>query len=249
MIDFLFLLLFRFAWICSIVLTVISWSFDPLKRISSYGKFASSTGEGFGTIERGTAFRVLYSVAFSASLFVFITSRYNWFSLLILVHVFQRLLESCFVHVFSGSKLNILGLLLGMSFYLVLCLIPIVEAPLYNVDSSLLLVLLVLVLFAAGCFRQHVMHRILASLRRDDGSNNVYGIPRGQEFELVSCPHYMYEIVIYAAITLSYPCPSCWLMFLFVLINQMGLAKRTHQWYEEKFEKYQKKCAIIPFLW
>lgn len=56
-------------------------------------------------------------------------------------------------------------------------------------------------MFVAGSLLQFHSHWILARLRRQISSQGKkqgdYSIPRGGAFELVSCPHYLAEIVIY----------------------------------------------------
>jgi len=56
-----------------------------------------------------------------------------------------------------------------------------------------LLTLLGLALFLAGMAVNIQSDRILAGLRRETGPE--YGIPQGSLFQLVSCPHYLGEII------------------------------------------------------
>lgn len=80
----------------------------------------------------------------------------------------------------------------------------------------------------------------------------IYGIPRGGWFEYVSCPHYLAEILIYAAFLMITKASdsTMWFLFAFVVLNLTKNAIATHAWYKEKFgEKYPKnRKALIPFV-
>lgn len=58
--------------------------------------------------------------------------------------------------------------------------------------------------FVAGNLLQFQSHWVLARLRRQlsiqGKKDGEYSIPRGGAFELVSCPHYLGEIVIYGGL-------------------------------------------------
>lgn len=102
-----------------------------------------------------------------------------------------------------------------------------------------------------GSVHQHTCHEILASLRPADKSSvsNDYGIPRGDWFELVSCAHYLAEIVFYAGLLIACGGTSrlMWVLFLSVVANLYLLAKPTHEWYLSKFKHYPKtRQALFP---
>ncbi|KAL5725051.1 hypothetical protein ACHQM5_008238 [Ranunculus cassubicifolius] len=103
-----------------------------------------------------------------------------------------------------------------------------------------------------GWIHQHRCHVILGSLREKKEESDEYVIPRGDWFEIVSCPHYLAEIVIYGGIlTVSGGLDfTVWLLFGFVVVNLVFAAAETHRWYFRKFENYPKtRHAILPFLY
>jgi 3-oxo-5-alpha-steroid 4-dehydrogenase 3 len=122
-------------------------------------------------------------------------------------------------------------------------------------------------LFLWASYHQHVCHRILADLRRDRKGQNSrkvagehmqdsvnYGRPNGDWFELVSCPHFFAEILIYASVLLC--CVgtvvwNCWWLVLVYVVSTLGLsARQAHVWYQRKYEDYPKhRRAMIPWLW
>ncbi len=66
--------------------------------------------------------------------------------------------------------------------------------------------------FLAGNMLQCHSHWILARLRRKLSRHGKkegdYSIPRGGAFELVSCPHYLGEIVIYGGLMILLGCDN-----------------------------------------
>lgn len=110
------------------------------------------------------------------------------------------------------------------------------------------------ILFIYSSYIQFESHQILANLRKDKNGKVVthqHSIPRGRWFELVSCPHYMAEILIYLSISivLAGQSRTWWLVFLFVVVNQLVVGKFNHDWYIRKFDNYPKsRRAVIPFV-
>lgn len=109
-------------------------------------------------------------------------------------------------------------------------------------------------LFLWSSYVQFDSHRILAQLRKDTTGRiytTKYSIPRGKWFDLVSSPHYMAEILIYLAITivLGGKSPTWWMVFLFVVTNQIFVGMFNHSWYLKTFSDYPKsRRAIIPYV-
>ncbi|KAJ6927323.1 LOW QUALITY PROTEIN: hypothetical protein NC651_011401 [Populus alba x Populus x berolinensis] len=91
---------------------------------------------------------------------------------------------------------------------------------------------------------------MMGSLREHVGKVDEYVIPRGDWFEIVSSPHYLAEIVIYAGIVFGSGGAdlTIWLLFGFVVSNLIFAAAETHRWYLQKFDNYpSNRVAIIPF--
>ncbi|CAN6543938.1 unnamed protein product [Malus baccata var. baccata] len=106
-------------------------------------------------------------------------------------------------------------------------------------------------IFFWGWIHQRRCHAILGSLRDHREPNDEYVIPHGDWFEIVSSPHYLAEIVIYAGLVVASGGTdlTIWLLFGFVVSNLVLAAAETHRWYLQKFESYPKKrLAIIPFV-
>lgn len=79
----------------------------------------------------------------------------------------------------------------------------------------------------------------------------AHKMPVGGCFELVSCPHYFAELLIYVSFSLLLGGRSLtwWLLVLFVLMNQALAAQLCHEFYISKYKSYPKhRKAFIPFV-
>lgn len=106
-----------------------------------------------------------------------------------------------------------------------------------------------LLIFATGSISQHSAHRTLANITPRVGK---YGLPHGFLFRYVICPHYLAEIIVYAAFVFALRRTGSSLMFAFVVANLTDSAWRTREWYATMFSSEMKAVhaprAIIPFL-
>lgn len=79
----------------------------------------------------------------------------------------------------------------------------------------------------------------------------AHRMPVGGWFELVSCPHYFAELLIYISFSLLLGGQSLtwWLVALYVLTNQALAAQLCHELYLIKYKPYPKhRKAFIPFV-
>ncbi|KAE8715665.1 Polyprenol reductase 1 [Hibiscus syriacus] len=107
-------------------------------------------------------------------------------------------------------------------------------------------------IFAWGWFHQFCCHAILGSLRERGDRTAEYIIPRGDWFEVVSSPHYLAEMIIYAGLLVASGGTdiTIWLLLGFVVANLAFSAAETHRWYLQKFEDYPRnRWAILPFVY
>ncbi|KAG2705837.1 hypothetical protein I3843_05G065900 [Carya illinoinensis] len=108
------------------------------------------------------------------------------------------------------------------------------------------------VIFFGGWVHQRRCHAILGSLRDHVEQVDEYVIPHGDWFEIVSSPHYLAEIVIYASLVVASGGAdlTIWLLFAFVVANLVFAAAETHRWYLRKFDNYpSNRFVIIPFIY
>ncbi|TYJ47422.1 hypothetical protein E1A91_A02G188900v1 [Gossypium mustelinum] len=108
------------------------------------------------------------------------------------------------------------------------------------------------VIFAWGWFHQLRCHAILGSLRERGDRTDGYVIPHGDWFEVVSSPHYLSEMILYAGLLVASGGTdfTIWLLLGFVVANLVFAAAETHRWYLRKFENYPRnRRAILPFIY
>ena len=109
------------------------------------------------------------------------------------------------------------------------------------------------VLFWICNWKQHQLAEQIANTRKGPRGlirNYAYGICFGGWFNLVSCPHFLFEICIYLSLLLVIPSAYVYrFVTLFVCINQTFAALITHSWYHKTFPKYPKtRKALIPYV-
>ncbi|RWS23674.1 polyprenol reductase-like protein [Leptotrombidium deliense] len=184
--------------------------------------------------------------------------------LLIIIQVTRRLSECIFLSVYSDAKMNVIHYIFGFSFYFGVGLSVLAEAPGFT-NSGLTDVLLGgnfitwnhvlgLCLFVWSSSLQYESHTILAKLRKDNKGRVVtyrHSIPKGGWFNLISCPHYFAEILIYMSLCVVFGGRSVtwWMVCCFVLTNQVIVGLFNHHWYLQTFKDYPKqRKAVIPFL-
>eukprot|EP00887_Chlorella_sp_A99_P006327 scaffold3.g6327.t1 len=118
-------------------------------------------------------------------------------------------------------------------------------------------------LFLAANALQLDCHRLLAALAAPAAKGGggaaaaaaprpAYRIPRGRAFELVSCPHYLAECLVYAGLVLLERGDRApmWLMQAWVTANLALAAGMTHRWYRRHFKAYPRhRTALVPLLY
>ncbi|XP_026088497.1 polyprenol reductase-like isoform X2 [Carassius auratus] len=148
---------------------------------------------------------------------------------LLWIHSFRRLLECLFVSVFSN-----------------------VPGPLFNQLTWHQVIGTLLFIWAS--LLQNRSLSLLAKMRTDSSGKVetlAHKMPCGGWFNLVSCPHYLAELLIYLAMSVCCGCSSLtwWLVVLYVLCNQALAAQLCHDYYRSKFEMYpHQRKAFIPFV-
>ncbi|KAE8294519.1 Polyprenol reductase [Larimichthys crocea] len=179
--------------------------------------------------------------------------------LLLWVHSLRRLLECLFVSVFSDGAMHLVQYVFGLGFYVVLGLTVLCSDRLGKGTGSLLSQLDLfhvagIALFIGASLMQHQSMVLLARLRTGKSGSVetlAHRVPKGGWFELVSCPHYFAELLIYVSLSLVFGGLSLtwWLVVLYVLFNQALAAQLCHDLYISKYESYPKhRKAFIPFV-
>ncbi|KAK8153670.1 hypothetical protein IWX90DRAFT_74306 [Phyllosticta citrichinensis] len=180
--------------------------------------------------------------------------------LLMLAQGLRRLFESTCVSKPSSSSMWVTHWLLGLFFYAAMSVAVWIEASqtlqANHVSTGGLDVFLdprALVgtaLFHWASVQQHRAHAYLASLKK-------YTLPTDGAFDLVVCPHYSFECVLYFALAIVAAPEGQWInktilcALIFVAANLGITAVGTREWYGAKFgkEAVGKRARMVPFVW
>ncbi|GAA6217859.1 polyprenol reductase [Lates japonicus] len=179
--------------------------------------------------------------------------------LLLWVHSLRRLLECVFVSVFSDGSMHLVQYVFGLGYYIVLGLTVLCSDHVGKGTGTLLSQLdwfhmAGFAIFIAASLLQHQSMVLLARLRTGKSGaveTLAHREPKGGWFELVSCPHYFAELLIYISLTMVFRGLSLtwWLVVLYVFFNQALAAQLCHDLYINKYESYPKhRKAFIPFV-
>jgi len=175
--------------------------------------------------------------------------------LLLLIHSMVRLYETLAVHRFSAcERLTAYNFLAGIAFY-VATVLTVAHVDVQPIDSpeppAPWALISAIVVFAVASLRQAECHRSLARIRPRGmdltSATRHYRVPQGMAFRDMACPHYFFEILIYAAIWFLKIELNTTLLLLFVASNLLQRAACTRRWYRDTFgASYSPGAAALP---
>lgn len=178
------------------------------------------------------------------------------------LHNIRRFLESLFVTEFGNSRMHASVLILGCIHYLgvvptmladpaaVALMSDLEDLPL---NASTMATALGLGLYLLASYHQSLCNAMLASQKRANNGRHV--IPKGDWFDVVRCPLYTTEIILYLSFPLVLGASNAlgWLLFFWVLINQISCAKPASDWYDAKFRDEKPgvipRWTLFPYIW
>ena len=171
-----------------------------LKQSNQYSKFFEEQ-KALLPVPSKVGMVLLYAPAFIGSLVIGSLVDLNWnvgennkpnfvniASMMRTLHFGKRILESLFLHNYSGRMDIKMSLMAGAN-YLLMCILTI----LYSRPSGLLSVpsIVGIIGFAVGEAGNFYHHYLLANMRK--GDSKKYVVPHGGLFIYVACPHYFFE--------------------------------------------------------
>ncbi|KAJ9540079.1 hypothetical protein OSB04_026585 [Centaurea solstitialis] len=196
---------------------------------------------------------IAYTPAFLAGLLAYVVLPYRDQRILtlvsvLIVHFFKRVVEVLFVHKYSGSMALDAAIPIGLS-YLISTMTMIYAQYLSQEfrEPAIDLKHVGIALFVIGIVGSFYHHNILSNLRKK--GDREYRIPKGGLFDLVICPHYLFEIIEFIGVS----CIAQTLYALFFTLGTMfylmGRSYATREWYRSKFgEKFHKDVkALFPY--
>merc|ERR1712232_813235 len=171
----------------------------------------------------------------------------------------KRVLESMFLHRYSGTMNGDFLVPIGTSYALTAALIAHQQrsVPSYRAMGIDQTVLKCGLLFSlVGQLGNLYHHWILANLRSgvrtstDDGDTKPkYVIPIGGLFKYVTAPHYFFELIAWLGIACTTQHLNAFLTVADMLSYLAGRSVATTKWYKSKFSDYpSERKNLIPFL-
>ncbi|XP_076932557.1 steroid 5-alpha-reductase DET2-like, partial [Bidens hawaiensis] len=104
-----------------------------------------------------------------------------------------------------------------------------------------------LIMFIVGIIGNFYHHNLLSKLRTNN--KKEYKIPRGGLFNLVICPHYLFEIMMFYGFAFISQTSMAFACALSVSCYLISRGHQTRKWYANKFEDFPTsiKC-VIPYV-
>jgi len=174
---------------------------------------------------------------------------------LLTIQVWRRLYECIFVNKPTKATINLTHYIVGYAHYFCTATGYLCEAPdfspsrLPSTTPSLMTLLPLVLVFCLAWYTQFSAHKTFAHLKTVNPVK--HSVPSGGLFELVSCPHYLAEVLLYTVfmLILGTSHSTGVLVWAWVTINQVIAATMSHHWYKTHFKDYPKeRKAIFPYL-
>ena len=166
------------------------------------------------------------------------------------VHLIRRLLETTLMMKYpKEARMHAVAYLFGLTYYVVVPLTYMTSPDALHLTYSPSTYVGVFVFVIGNAIQWH-SHYILSRLSTQ--GRGRYIIPRDGLFNLVSCPHYFGEIVIYLGLAIMHmqgPLRA-WYPLVWVIVNLALAARMTHQWYVSHFKTYpRQRKMLIPYMY
>ncbi|XP_057512952.1 uncharacterized protein LOC130795013 [Actinidia eriantha] len=174
--------------------------------------------------------------------------RFLLLKLALTIHFFKRILEVLFVHKFSGGMSLDTAIIISVAYFASTASMIYVNHLTLGFPEPLIdLKYLGTLIFLIGIYGNFYHHYLLSKLRHK--SEKGYKLPKGGLFNLVICPHYLFEILAFFGIflisqtLLSLSCAVGSALYL------AGRSYMTRKWYLSKFESFPVEVkALIPYI-
>lgn len=167
--------------------------------------------------------------------------------LCLFLHFAKRVLETLFVHKYSGNTDATIAGFISLYYTFVSWIILHFQSLFVPSSLTPLAVKLGLVIFSVGEIGNLYHHCLLASLRKDKPTS--YVVPKGGMFDLVATPHYFFELVAWLGIVLVAQQGNALLVLFSMASYLSGRSVATNKWNAANLTGYDKnKKNILPFL-
>ncbi|GJN24575.1 hypothetical protein PR202_gb12324 [Eleusine coracana subsp. coracana] len=170
------------------------------------------------------------------------------------VHFLKRVLEVLFVHRYSGNMPLATAATISISYLLgtvnlIYALHLSRDLPAPAIDLLYPGVIVFTIGVAGNLYHHYLLSRLRASGTGGGSDNKGYKIPTGGLFELVTCPHYLFEIIGFFGFTMISQTVYALAYASGTAMYLAGRSCATRRWYESKFEDFPAKIkALVPFI-
>ncbi|KAL9388312.1 hypothetical protein Peur_016917 [Populus x canadensis] len=163
-------------------------------------------------------------------------------------HFFKRILEVLFVHRYSGG-MEVESLIpITLSYFTSSVFVIYAQHLAQGLpEPAIDLMYPGLLLFLIGISGNFYHHCLLSKLRSKD--DKEYKVPKGGLFDLVICPHYLFEILGILGISLTAQTLYAFSFFVGTTLYLSGRSYSTRRWYLSQFKDFPKDAkALIPLV-
>ncbi|MCD7455709.1 hypothetical protein HAX54_029227 [Datura stramonium] len=206
-----------------------------------------------GRIESKKGMLLLYSPAFLAGVSSFAIFpdgdlRFALVCSALTIHFFKRISEVLFIHKFSGLMDVEATFVISTSYFLsTVSMIYCQHLTQGLPEPSIDLKYGGCIIFLVGIIGNFYHHYLLSKLRTK--GEKEYKIPQGGLFDLVICPHYLFEILIFVGVSCTSQTLYAISFTLGSILYLMGRSIATRNWYKSKFDDFPKDIkALIPYI-
>ncbi|KAJ4978352.1 hypothetical protein NE237_009132 [Protea cynaroides] len=205
------------------------------------------------TVPSRTGMLILYTPAFLAGLASFAIFPHEGLRFMLVdsaltIHFFKRVLEVLFIHKYSGRMVLDSNIPITFSYFISTVTMIYAQHLTQGVpEPEFDLKYIGIVLFLVGIGGNFYHHYLLSKLR--EKSDQGYKIPKGGMFNLVICPHYLFEILGFVGVSFISQTLYSFSFLMGTILYLMGRSYVTRKWYLSKFENFSKevKC-LIPYV-
>lgn len=174
--------------------------------------------------------------------------RFTLVSTALAIHFFKRLFEVIFIHKYSSSMPVDVAIVISLSYFLYT--VSMIYAQYLTgtfPEPPMDLKYAGVVMFLVGISGNFYHHYLLSKLRKE--GEKEYKIPRGGLFDLVVCPHYLFEILGFTGVACISQTVYAFSFTMGSALVLMGRSYATKKWYLSKFDDFPKDVkALIPYI-
>ncbi|CAK7325155.1 unnamed protein product [Dovyalis caffra] len=251
----------------SLFITVMSTSsltfsvlglFEALGKNFDYSKFSNfnvekSSSKQNNAVSSRKGMLVVYIPAFLSAvaffgLFPNLGLRFLLVKSALTMHFFKRILEVMFVHKYSGGMALDCAITITFGYFTTTSVTIYAQTLTQGFpEPPVDLKYIGIVIFLLGIVGNFYHHHLLASLRAKNDKG--YKVPRGGLFGLVTCPHYLFEILIFLGMSFISQTLYTFASTVSTICYLMGRSYATRRWYLTKFDDFPTDVkAIIPYV-